>query len=111
MCVETAMAATSTHPGHPDRVPIIYDSGSTSNYEGLDANAVNVRPDYNPVSIQGVSGEGVRSTHVGELNLPGLENLPNSAKITRLFPELKNIALMSVGQMADHGCISIFYSN
>jgi hypothetical protein len=105
------MATTSTQPGPPSRVPVIYDSGSTSNYEGLNANAVNVRPDPNPVSIQGVSGEGVKSTHVGELNLPGLENLPRSAKITRLFPELKDIALMSVGQMADHGCISIFYHN
>jgi hypothetical protein len=105
------MAATSTHPGPPGRVPIIYDSGATNNYEGIDGNAVNVKPDHNPVRIKGVSGDGVQSTHVGEVNILGLEHLPSSAKITRLFPELKDIALMSVGQMADHGCISIFYSD
>jgi hypothetical protein len=76
------MAATSAHTGPPDRIPIIYDSGASSNYEALNSNATNVRPDLNPVSIQGISGAGVQSTHIGELNLPGLENLPSSAKIT-----------------------------
>jgi hypothetical protein len=82
VCNNTAMAATSAHTSPPDRSHIIYDSGASSNYKALNSNTTNVRPDPNPINIQGISGARVQSTHVGELNLPGLENLPSSAKIT-----------------------------
>ena len=48
----------------------------------------------------------MQATHRGELNLIPLINTWDITD--KIFPQLHFMALISIGQICDHGCISIF---
>ena len=47
----------------------------------------------------------MQSTHTGELNFP---DLPMDARLAHIFPSLASGSLLSIGQLADHGCEAHF---
>jgi hypothetical protein len=53
-------------------------------------------------------GATILSTHTGLLQIPGL---PASARLAHIFPSLQSNSLLSIGQLCDHGCSSIFTNN
>jgi hypothetical protein len=47
----------------------------------------------------------MRATHTAELPIPAL---PYAARQAHLFPALSSGALLSIGQLCDHGCQAVF---
>jgi hypothetical protein len=47
----------------------------------------------------------MRATHTAELPI---QELPHAARQAHLFPALSSGALLSIGQLCDHGCQAIF---
>ena len=67
-----------------------------------------VQPALTPVIVHLPDGSTMTSTHTCSINLPGL---PLAARKAHLFPALADHALLSVGQLCDHGCNVTFTSN
>jgi hypothetical protein len=64
-----------------------------------------VKPTNNGVSVLLPDGSTMRATHTAELPI---QELPHAARQAHLFPALSSGALLSIGQLCDHGCQAIF---
>lgn len=85
------------------------DSGTTGHFMLLHSKAcINIQPSTKPINVRLPNGKTITSTHTGELPLP---NLPMAARKAHLFPELSQHSLISVAQLADAGCSTIFDSS
>jgi hypothetical protein len=65
----------------------------------------NATPTKNGVSVLLPDGGTMRATHTAELPIPAL---PYAARQAHLFPALSSGALLSIGQLCDHGCQAVF---
>jgi hypothetical protein len=88
---------------------IVVDTGATANYIMIDTPCINVRPTQNPLQVFLVVADAshITSTHEAELDLP---MLPRLARQAHLLPALQPNALLSIGQLCDHGCTAEFTS-
>ena len=64
-------------------------------------------PTSAPISVKNPNGNLMQSTHVGELDFPGL---PKEARIVHLFPSMPDSVLISIGVLCDAGCSGHFYA-
>ena len=65
----------------------------------------NATPTKNGVSVLLPDGGTMRATHTAKLPIPAL---PYAARQAHLFPALSSGALLSIGQLCDHGCQAVF---
>jgi hypothetical protein len=65
----------------------------------------NAKPTKNGVSVLLLDGGTIRATHTTKLPIKAL---PYAARQAHLFPALSSGALLSIGQLCDHGCQAIF---
>ena len=66
----------------------------------------NLKPNKNPIHVMLPDGNIINSTHAG-LH-PGLDELPEEARIVYVFPKLTSGALTQVPQLCDHDCTVTF---
>eukprot|EP00804_Cyclotella_cryptica_P011472 CCRYP_016407-RA/>CCRYP_016407-RA protein AED:0.68 eAED:0.37 QI:0/0/0/1/1/1/2/0/374 len=83
----------------------IADSGATAHFFLPNVTISNKRKAEHPLNITLPDGEVIQSTHVGNLNLPGLGN---SATLAHVVPGLTHSSLLSIKQLCDNGCHVIF---
>lgn len=88
------------HPSHA-----IADSGATAHFLLPQAKIHNKRVATTPLNITLPDGDIIQSTHLGNLNLPGL---PDAATTAHIVPGLAHSSLISIKQLCDHGCHVIF---
>jgi hypothetical protein len=88
--------------------PIIIDSGATGHFFKISSNLLGIKPTTNGIAVSLPDGARIKSTHTGTLPVPGL---PLSACRAHIFPSLKSHALLSTGQLCDHGCKAVFTHN
>jgi hypothetical protein len=86
----------------------IADSGATAHFLLPNVPINNKRKADHPLNITLPDGEVIQSTHVGNLNLPGLGD---SATLTHVVPGLAHSSLLSIKQLCDNGCHVIFTKN
>ena len=72
----------------------------------LYTNLQQLRKSENPIQVLLPNGTVMESTHEGLY--PGLDDLPEKARLVHVFPKLTSGALMSVPQLCDHGCTVVF---
>jgi hypothetical protein len=89
----------------PPSPPIIIDSGATGHFFKILSNLLGIKPTINGISVSLPDGALIRSSHTGTLPVPGL---PLSACRAHVFPSLQSHSLLSIGQLCDHGCKSVF---
>jgi hypothetical protein len=65
-------------------------------------------PATTSIAVSLPDGAHIKSTHTGMLPIPGL---PSSACRVHVFPSLHSHSLLSIGQLCDHGCKSVFTNN
>ena len=63
----------------------------------------NIQPDTNPIHVQLTDGSRMTSTKIGIIPINGL---PLAAHYTHLFPSLKKVSLLSIGQLCDSGYVA-----
>jgi hypothetical protein len=73
----------------------------------IDTPCINVRPTPNPLQVFLADSSHITSTHEAKLDLP---MLPRLACQAHLLPALQPNALLSIGQLCDHGCTAEFTS-
>jgi len=83
----------------------IADSGATAHFLLPNVTISNKRKADRPLNITLPDGEVIQSTHVGNLNLPGLGD---SATLAHVVPGLAHSSLLSIKQLCDNGCHVIF---
>jgi hypothetical protein len=83
---------------------IVVDTGATVNYIMIDTPCIDVRPTQNPLQVFLADASHITSTHEAELDLP---MLPRLARQAHLLPALQPKALLSIGQLCDHGCTAV----
>eukprot|EP00804_Cyclotella_cryptica_P013525 CCRYP_017242-RA/>CCRYP_017242-RA protein AED:0.41 eAED:0.41 QI:0/0/0/1/0/0/5/0/589 len=86
----------------------IADSGATAHFLLPNVLINNKHKADHPLSITLPDGEVIQSTHVGNLNLPGLSE---SATLAHVVPGLAHSSLLSIKQLCDNGCHVIFTKN
>ena len=65
-------------------------------------------PTLNPITVMGATTDTMTSTHEGNLPYPALQVLPPEASRAHQFPGIGDLSLLSVGLLADHGCVATF---
>ena len=83
----------------------IADSGATAHFILPHVQILNKHKAETPLNITLPNSEIIQSTHVGNLNLPGLGN---AATIAHDVPGLAHSSPLSVKQLCDNGCNVIF---
>eukprot|EP00804_Cyclotella_cryptica_P001830 CCRYP_018403-RA/>CCRYP_018403-RA protein AED:0.65 eAED:0.23 QI:0/0/0/1/1/1/2/0/799 len=83
----------------------IADSGATAHFLLPNVPINNKRHAEHPLNITLPDGEVIQSTHVGNLNLPGLGD---AATLAHVVPGLAHSSLLSIKQLCDNGCHVIF---
>jgi hypothetical protein len=83
----------------------IADTGTTGHYFQPHSACLNITPTHKPVTVNMPQGTSIQSTHTGELPLP---QLPASARVAHIFPDLANHSLISIGVLCDHNCVATF---
>ena len=86
----------------------IADSGATAHFLLPNVEIANKRIADQPLNITLPDGEVIHSTHIGNLNLPGLGDAATQAHIV---PGLAHLSLISIKQLCDSGCHVIFTKN
>jgi hypothetical protein len=71
----------------------------------MNSSSSNTKRTKNGVSVLLPDGGTMRATHTAELPI---NTLPYAARQAHLFPALSSDALLSIGQLCDHGCREIF---
>ena len=79
----------------------ILDSGATSHFLCTDAEAKDVRPTNDPITVTIPDGTKLTSTHTRELDLP---NLPKAARTGHILPGMSAYSLISVVTLCNAGC-------
>eukprot|EP00804_Cyclotella_cryptica_P025469 CCRYP_011974-RA/>CCRYP_011974-RA protein AED:0.11 eAED:0.08 QI:0/0/0/0.66/0/0.33/3/0/643 len=79
----------------------IADSGASAHFLLPNVNISNKRKADHPLNITLPDGKVIQSTHVGNLNLPGLGD---SATLAHVLPGLAHSSLLSIKQLCDNGC-------
>eukprot|EP00956_Cyclotella_meneghiniana_P042186 scaffold248388_cov50-Cyclotella_meneghiniana.AAC.4 len=83
----------------------IADSGATAHFLLPNVPIENKRKAEHTLNITLPDGETIQSTHIGNLNLPGLGDAATQAHIV---PGLAHSSLISIKQLCDNGCHVIF---
>ncbi|KAL7503761.1 hypothetical protein ACHAXN_001695, partial [Cyclotella atomus] len=83
----------------------VADSGATAHFLLPHVRIRNKRRATNPLNITLPDGEIIQSTHIGNLDLPGL---PASATECHVVPGLAHSSLISIKVLCDKGCYVIF---
>jgi hypothetical protein len=83
----------------------IADTGCSGHYLMMNSSCSNAKPTKNGVNVLLPDGGTMRATHTAELPIKAL---PYAAQQAHLFPALSSGALLSIGQLCDHGCQAIF---
>ena len=83
----------------------IAHSGATTHFILPHVQILNKCKAETPLNITLPDSEIIQSTHVGNLNLPGLGD---AATIAHVIPGLAHSLLLSVKQLCDNGCNVIF---
>ena len=65
----------------------------------------NIQPDTNPIHVHLSDGSCMTSMQTGIIPINGL---PIAARHAHLFPYLKTVSLLSIGQLCESGCVSTF---
>ena len=86
----------------------IADLGATAHFLLPHVNILNKRKATHPLNITLPDGDVIHSTHIGNLNLPGLNEAATEAHIV---PGLAHSSLISIKQLCDNGCHVIFTKN
>ena len=86
----------------------IADSGATAHFILPHVQIINKCKAETLLNITLPNAEFIQSTHVDNLNLPGLGN---AATIAHVVPGLAHSSLLSVKQLCDNGCNVIFTKN
>jgi hypothetical protein len=98
---------SATVPGMgPPTSTLTADSGASDTYVATDTPLANVRRAPHPVDVRMGDGSTHRSTHIGDLHLPG--NVSSKACIARIVPGLRGCSLLSIGVLTDAGYIVTF---
>ena len=83
----------------------ILDSGATSPFLCMDAQATGVTPTKDPITVTIPDGTKLTSTHTRELDVP---NLPKAARTGHILPGMSAYSLVSVVTLCNAGCRVIF---
>ncbi len=100
------MYTPSTHPSKP-MIPITHavaNTGTTSVMVMKDTPLKNVRPATNPLNINLLDGTMVKSTHVCDLEIPGLPYVLEG----HIVPDLTVALLIEIQIFCKMGCIIVF---
>ena len=82
-----------------------FDSGATDHLLALDALVHNKKVTKKPISVTLPDGDQVHSTHAGDLDIPLLHI---AAQYCHIIPGLTNYSLISVVELCEGGCDTIF---
>eukprot|EP00804_Cyclotella_cryptica_P019523 CCRYP_006659-RA/>CCRYP_006659-RA protein AED:0.42 eAED:0.40 QI:0/0/0/0.5/1/1/2/0/378 len=83
----------------------IADSWATTHFLLPNVTISNKRKAAHPLNITLPDGEVIQSTHVGNLNLPGLGD---AATLAHVVPGLAHSSLLSIKQLCNNGCHVLF---
>ena len=83
----------------------IADSGCTSHFLGPNTPCNHKQPTAHGLTVSLLNGQTIRSTHTDLLPFPKIHH---AARQSHVFPALKHKALLSIGQLCDHGFKDIF---
>jgi hypothetical protein len=92
----SSLASTST---------AIVDTGTTVHFLCINIPCLNRQPTAKPITAQCPNGQTMTSAQTADLDLP---YMPLKVHTAHLFPGLAQHALLSVGELCDHGCITTF---
>ena len=95
---------TTTRDQKPPNFAIA-DTGATGHYILESTPHTNKVPANPPITVTLPDGSTTHSTHMCTIPLPAL---PPAATIAHIMPGLANHALVSIGQLCDHGCNALF---
>jgi hypothetical protein len=96
----------SVDPPTPiDSTIAIANTGSTAHFCTTDIPVHNKHLATTPIAIHNPNGNVMYSTHIAELDLPGL---PLAARQVHIVPSLTSQSLISIGQFCDAGCTVVF---
>jgi hypothetical protein len=103
-----SQCAHKTSQHHHINTDPILDSGTTGNYfpVATDFPLHHHSTTSNPVHVTVTNGQTMTSTH--QAHLPFGDALPSEATRVDMFPAPMAAALISVGRLADAGCITTF---
>jgi hypothetical protein len=85
--------------------PIITDSGATGHFFKVSSNLFGLKPATNSIIVSLPYGAHIKNTHTGTLPIPGLT--PSACR-AHVFPSLQSHSLLSIGQLCNHGCNTVF---
>ena len=100
------ICASSIHPRKP-LIPITHavaDTGATSILVMKDTPMKNIRPMTNPLNINLPDGTIVKSTHMCDLEIPGLPHVLEG----HIVPELTVASLVGIRILCKLGCTVVF---
>ena len=83
----------------------ISDSVCSSHFLGPNTLCDHKQPTAHGLTVSFLNGLTIRSTHTALLSFP---NMPHATRQAHLFTALKHKALLSIGQLCDHGFKAIF---
>lgn len=83
----------------------IADSSETTHFLLPNVHIANKRKADQPLNVTLLDGKVIQSTHVGNLNLPGLSD---AATLAHVDPGLTHSSLLSIKQLCDNSCHVLF---
>ena len=83
----------------------VADSGASGHYLTIRCKSFETWKATNKISVKLPNGVCIQNTHETHLPIP---QLPESARLARIFPELSSVSLISISQLYNAGCIAIF---
>ena len=88
--------------------PLIADTATTGNFAEINASFLkNIEVADPPISVLYPSGASIKPTHTAEFNFEDF--LPHQR--VHVFPSLASGSLLSIGQLCDFGCHTIFHKD
>ena len=101
---QVAANARSSTLGIPSRHAIL-DTGATGNFLMRDAPCINKQKEHDPITVNMPEGATATSSHICELDVPGL---PRGARTGYIIPALAHASLIGVRTLCKSGCKVIF---
>ena len=100
---KTLQTSSVVHNNYHPHYILKGDSGATNHYVSTDTLPIlsNIYKNEN-INVQLPDNTTLSSTHTGTIKIP---HLSNTATTVHILPGLQNTSLMSLGQLADDGCV------
>ena len=103
----TIISPSVAQPSPKKVINLTADSGASGHYVKETDKAIvsTIQPSLSPSIVNVPTGDTITSTEEGSLPIPQLSKTATKA---RIFPALKNLSLLSIGQLCDEDCLALF---